>query len=177
MRAYGRGFEEFYLRGRNETGITFIKSSPAAVTSGGDGTLTLRYEDPETARPASLETDMVVLSCAMIPSEGTPALAEALKIDVDRDGFFSVPDPLTDPVASTREGVFLCGCASGPKDIPDSVAQGAAAAANILSLVDRGSVTIEPITSEVEETTCGGCRSRRSRTCSWPRATASRLDT
>jgi heterodisulfide reductase subunit A len=137
MRAYGRGFEEFYLRGRNETGITFIKSSPAAVTAGSDGTLKVRYEDPETARPASIETDMVVLSCAMIPSEGTPALAEALKIDVAPDGFFSVPDPLTDPVASTREGVFLCGCASGPKDIPDSVAQASAATAKALAYVDE----------------------------------------
>jgi heterodisulfide reductase subunit A len=137
MRAYGRGFEEFYLRGRDETGITFIKSSPAAISGNGDGTLEIRYEDPETARPATLTTDMVVLSCAMIASEGTPELAAALKIDVDDDGFFKVPDPLSDPIASTREGVFLCGCASGPKDIPDSVAQASAATAKALAYVDE----------------------------------------
>jgi heterodisulfide reductase subunit A len=137
MRAYGRGFEEFYLRGRDETGVTFIKSSPASIVPGHNGGLKVRYEDPETARPAAQDVDMVVLSCAMVPSAGTAELARALGIKVASDGYFEVPDPLGEPVASSREGVLVCGCASGPKDIPDSVAQASAAAAKALAFLEE----------------------------------------
>jgi heterodisulfide reductase subunit A len=80
---------------------------------------------------------MVVLACAMIPSEGTPELAGALGVEVAPDGFFKIPDPLGNPLSSTREGVFVCGCASGPKDIPDSVAQASAAGARALAYLDE----------------------------------------
>jgi heterodisulfide reductase subunit A len=146
MRAYGRGFEEFYTRGRDETGIDFIRSSPAAIVPGADGRLVIRYEDPQTARPETLETDLAVLSCAMIASAGTRELAEALGIEVGADGYLALADPLGDPVASTREGVLLCGCASGPKDIPDSVAQASAACARALALAGGpGAVDEEPL--------------------------------
>ncbi len=137
MRAYGRGFEEFYRRGRDETGIHFIKSSPASIAPRAGGRIRVRYEDPHTARPVFQDVDMVVLSCAMIPSAGTVELAGSLGIEVESDGFFKIPDALGDPLASTREGVFVCGCASGPKDIPDSVAQASAAAARALAYLDE----------------------------------------
>jgi heterodisulfide reductase subunit A len=137
MRAYGRGFEEFYRRGRDETGVHFIKSSPASIASAVDGKIKVRYEDPATARPADQDVDMVVLSCAMVPSEGTPALARSLGIEVESDGFFKIPDPIGRPLSSTRDAVFICGCASGPKDIPDSVAQASAAGALALAYLDE----------------------------------------
>jgi heterodisulfide reductase subunit A len=143
MRAYGRGFEEFYHRGRDETGVNFIKSSPASITTGSNNKLRVRYEDPATARPASVDVDLVVLTCAMIPSAGTPELATALGVDVEKDGYFKLKDPLGDPVASTREGVFLCGCASGPKDIPDSVAQASAAGARALAYLGEDKSPVE----------------------------------
>jgi heterodisulfide reductase subunit A-like polyferredoxin len=137
MRAYGRGFEEFYLRAKNETGIRFVKSSPSSISRNGDGRLSLHYEDPKTARPSSVEAEMVVLSCAMKPSEGTDTLSQALGIELDTDGFFKITDPLSCPVTSTRGGIFISGCASGPKDIPDSVAQASAASAKALSLLEE----------------------------------------
>jgi len=143
MRAYGRGFEEFYHRGRDETGVNFIKSSPASITAGSNDKLKVRYEDPATARPAAVEVDLVVLTCAMIPSAGTPDLASALGVDVEKDGYFKLADPLGDPVASTREGVYLCGCASGPKDIPDSVAQASAAGARALAYLGEDKSPVE----------------------------------
>jgi heterodisulfide reductase subunit A len=146
MRAYGRGFEEFYLRGRNETGVHFVKSSPASIAPVEKGKIRVRYEDPDSARPAFRDVDMVILSCAMIPSSGTPELAGTLGIEIEADGFFKIPDALGDPVSSTREGVFVCGCASGPKDIPDSVAQASAAGAKALAYLDeRCPVEEEPL--------------------------------
>jgi heterodisulfide reductase subunit A len=146
MRAYGRGFEEFYHRGRDETGIHFIKSSPASISPAEGGKLRIRYEDPHTAKPIFQDVEMVVLSCAMIPSKGTPGLATALGIETESDGFFRIPDPLGEPLSSTRDGVFVCGCASGPKDIPDSVAQASGAAAMALAYLDKKSpVEEEPL--------------------------------
>ncbi len=144
MRAYGRGFEEYYRRGGDQAGITYIKSSPSSIVSNSNGGLTIRYEDPSTCKPSQLAVDMVVLSCAMVPSKGTRELAEALGVEVDTDGFFKIQDPLIDPTASTREGVFVCGCASGPKDIPDSVAQASAAAARALSYLGERILQDEP---------------------------------
>jgi len=135
IRAYGRGFEEYYHRGEDETGITFLRSSPSHIGVKPDGTLVLRYEDAETARPASVETDMVILTCAMIPSAGTRDLAGILGVELGSDGYFKLADPLTDPVSTTRQGVFVCGCAAGPRDIPDSVAQASAASARALPYV------------------------------------------
>ncbi len=135
MRAYGRGFEEYYRRGADETGITFIRSSPSEIAWKPGGPLTLAYEDPGTSRPARIDVDMVVLASAMTPSAGTPELARILGLELDDDGFFKLRDPLGDPVASTRDGVFICGCAAGPRDIPDSVAQASAASARALPYV------------------------------------------
>jgi heterodisulfide reductase subunit A len=135
VRAYGRGFEEYYRRGQDETGIKFLRSSPSRITGKPDGTLSLWYEDPETSRPASVDTDMVVLTCAMVPSAGTRQLAGILGADLGGDGYFKLRDPLADPVSTTRDGLFVCGCAAGPRDIPDSVAQASAASARALPYV------------------------------------------
>ncbi len=135
IRAYGRGFEEFYLRGKNQTKIEFIRSSPSSITMDKQGKLIIRYEDPQTARPSSIEAEMVVLAAAMVPSTGTEELALILGIETDRDGFFKIANPLSDPTSTTRDGIFVCGCASSPKDIPDSVAQASAAAAKALFYV------------------------------------------
>ncbi|MGD2144681.1 MAG: 4Fe-4S dicluster domain-containing protein, partial [Anaerolineae bacterium] len=65
--------------------------------------------------------------------------------------------PKLDPVGTTTDGVFIAGCAQGPRDIPDSVAQGAAAAARVLSLIDQGEVEVEAATAFVDEMMCVGC--------------------
>jgi heterodisulfide reductase subunit A-like polyferredoxin len=137
LRACGRGFEEYCTRGREETGITLVRSSPSSIAAQGDGGLAVRYEDPETAKPASVTVDMVVLACAMKPRVGTSELAQALGIEIDSDGFFKIAEPLLDPVSSTREGILVCGCAAGPRDIPDSVAQASAASAKALAFLGK----------------------------------------
>lgn len=62
-----------------------------------------------------------------------------------------------DPIATMTDGVFIAGCGEGPKDIPDTVAQAKAASSEVLSLLARGKVEIEPIVSVVDEDVCAGC--------------------
>ena len=74
------------------------------------------------------------------------------------DGFFLERHPKLDPVATTTDGLFIAGCAQGPKDIPDSVAQAAAAAARMLATISKGVVEIDPVRAEIDEQFCSGCR-------------------
>ena len=64
----------------------------------------------------------------------------------------------SDPVATTTEGVYIVGCAQGPKDIHSSVAQGAAASARVLDKILQKEVALEPIKATVDEGACSGCR-------------------
>jgi heterodisulfide reductase subunit A2 len=74
------------------------------------------------------------------------------------NGWFIEKHAKMDPIATMTEGVFVAGCAQGPKDIPASVSQGAAAAARVLNYIRQGELALEPIRASVLEEQCSGCR-------------------
>jgi len=128
IRAFGKGFEELYNRSLIE-GIKYIKGKPSKVVEASKtGDLLLAYEDQLTGKIENMKVDMIVLSSAIIPARETKELAEILGIEIERDGFFKTKDPCGYPLESSREGIFLCGCATGPKDITDSIAEASGAA-------------------------------------------------
>jgi heterodisulfide reductase subunit A len=131
IRAYGKGFEEYYQRAKKD-GVNFIKGRAAEINEEPKtGKITVTVEDIESGEVRNIETDLVVLSSAVVPNKSNEKLAKTLDIRLDEHGFFkecSLPESATE---SSREGIFLSGCAQGPKDIPDSVAQGSAAAAMV----------------------------------------------
>jgi len=103
--------------------------------------------------------DMVVLCPAMIPSKTSGKLAEILLIPCNPSGFFAEGHAIVDSVSSPREGIFLAGCASGPKDIRSSIEQGAAAAAKLLSILQPGKrLELNAMTALVDPALCSGCR-------------------
>jgi heterodisulfide reductase subunit A len=85
-------------------------------------------------------------------------MARLFSVSIGKDGFFIERHPKLDPVATLTDGVFIAGCAQGPKDIPDTVAQASAAAARAVGLITTGSVDMEPTTAFVNEESCIGCR-------------------
>lgn len=162
MRSAGKGYEEFYKRNLDED-VVFIRGKGSEVTTWPEspeeeGKLIVKCEDTLLGTVRRIPVDMVILSPALVARADAAKVAQTLGLGCSRDGFFLEQHPKLGPVQTASDGIFIAGTCQGPKDIPDSVAQGAAAAANILSLIDRGSVVIEPITSVVEETVCGGCR-------------------
>ena len=127
IRAFGKGFEEFYQRARGNEWIRFLRGRPSKILQDeGTNDLEIFVEDTETGRPLRLAADMVVLSCAGAPSPGTAELADRLGIEISGMGFITANT--ANPVLTTREGILVCGSASGPQVIPDCVAQGSAAA-------------------------------------------------
>lgn len=132
VRAYGRGFDEFYTRAA-KNGAEFVRARAAGVTKR-DGKLVVRFEDTREGKLREQETDLVVLATALVPPAGTGELAHVLGVERGPDGFFLQGVGGGDPVTSTRPGVFVAGGAGGPKDIPDSVSEASAAAGRALAL-------------------------------------------
>ncbi|MEE9582869.1 MAG: FAD-dependent oxidoreductase [Acidimicrobiia bacterium] len=162
MRAFGKGYEEFYLRVLQE-GTTAIRGKVAEVVpaldgNGSDPHLLVRCEDTLIGKYREIPVDMVVLCTAIEPQSDAGAVGRVFSLSRSPDGFFLERHPKLDPVGTTTDGVYIGGCSQGPKDIPDTVAQAQAAAARILSLIGQGEVMIDPIRAVVDEKLCGGCK-------------------
>ena len=127
MRTFGKDYEKYYERARDEAGVRFIKARIHTVDEVRDtGLLRMRYSD-ESGEAQVEEFDMVVLSVGLQVPDAVGELARRIGVAVDKYNF-AVTDPLN-PVETSRPGVFACGVFQGPKDIPSSVIEASAAAA------------------------------------------------
>jgi heterodisulfide reductase subunit A len=127
LKAYGKGFWGFYQKAV-EKGVTYIKGRPYDVFEDRETkNLTVRYEDLETGELKKEEVDLLVLSTGLIPSDRNQSLAKVLNIELDHLGFFKEKDPIMAPLETNVEGIYLCGGATGPIDISESVVQACAA--------------------------------------------------
>jgi heterodisulfide reductase subunit A len=129
IRAYGKGFEEFYERARGEFDIKFIRGSVSEIVNNHETkNLIVRVEDTETEALLEQEFDMVILSTALIPPQDSQLLEQILGVTRTKDGFFDPTDLQLSSVVTSEGRIFIAGVAEGPKDIPDSIAQASAAA-------------------------------------------------
>ncbi len=161
LRCAGKGYEEFSNRVAEE-GINFIRGKVADVTDKtiGDetpGKLIVIVEDTLLGAVLRVPVDMVVLAVAVEPQKDAEAVGRLFGLSRSADGFFLERHPKLDPIATMNEGVFIAGCAQGPKDIPQTVAQAQAAAARVLATIAKGRIDLEPRVSEVIEANCDGC--------------------
>ncbi len=150
LRAYGKGFDGFKERTQAE-GATYIRGRPARITPNGNGSLAVSYEDTKVGIRRTDAYDMVVLANAVLPQEGLQTLAEKLGIALDQDGFLLAHEEISGLISTTRPGIFAAGCASGPKDIPDSVAEGSGAAALAMAFVDERQWQAPPEVEPMED--------------------------
>jgi heterodisulfide reductase subunit A len=162
MRAFGKGYEAFYER-VERSGVHFTRFDQddpggGVQVSRHNGQLKISSTDLFTGELNELLVDMVVLSTGVEPQADAAQVAQTFSISRGPDGFFLEKHPKLAPVETTTDGVYLAGACQGPKDIPDSVAQGGAAASVALSLMDAGHVTLEPFTTYIDQSKCGGCR-------------------
>jgi heterodisulfide reductase subunit A len=152
----GKAYQKFYEETK-DLGVDFVRTEKTSVTRNGKG-ITVGYEG-ESAPKGKLAVDMVILVPAMEPSKDTNKFAEMLGIPVDNEGFLGQEHQKLAPVASSVEGVFVVGCAQGPKSILESIVQSEAAAGKILSsLVPGRKLELETKTSKISETFCTGCK-------------------
>ncbi len=125
IRAVGKGFEEY--RNRCGEDINFIRSRIAEITEDNRKRPVIWYEDTKFRKVRHLAVDLVVLATACVPGKSVNKLADILEIELNEFGFFKTG--IHQPMDTSRPGIFTCGCALGPSDIPESVTQASSAAA------------------------------------------------
>ncbi len=162
MRTTQKGYEEFYER-LLEEGMNFIRGKVAEVTDAArlpseEDKLIVQVEDTLLGKQRRIPVDMVVLMAAIEPRVDARDVGLQFGIACSMEGWFTERHPKLDPVATMTDGIFIAGAAQGPKDIPASVGQGAAAAARVLGMITKGTVEIEPIVASILEDNCSGCR-------------------
>jgi heterodisulfide reductase subunit A len=108
--------------------VKYIKGKPSDIFEDPETkNLIVKYEDLESGNVEELNVDILVLSTALTPSQRNKRLSKALKIELDENGFFKEKDPVNSPLETNVEGIYICGGATGPQDISESVAQAIAA--------------------------------------------------
>jgi heterodisulfide reductase subunit A len=142
MRAYGKGYEEFFER-VHEEGVHIVQGRSAMVEER-DSQLYIKGEDVLNNRLVELPVDMVLLAVGLQPSPDSAELAGKLGISRDKDGWFRELDYNAEPNCTGRPGIFVAGVCQGPKDIPDTVAQASAAASYVLSSIVAANSRKEP---------------------------------
>ncbi len=155
IRADGKGYEEFYARAQ-EHNVRFIRGRVAEVIPL-NGEILVRAEDTLLGTQIETTFDLVVLSLAIIPSQGTPELARKLGLQLGPDGFLLEKHFKLNPVDSQRRGIFIAGCALGPKDIRETTLEAMATASRVATFLGKGEVSISPEVAYIKEEICDGC--------------------
>jgi heterodisulfide reductase subunit A len=152
----GKTHQKFYeqTRGKN---IDFIRAKNIEITKKGEP-LTITYAD-EKGGKNNRDVDMVILSSALEPIADTAKLAEFTGISLGDGGFFAEEHEKLGPVSTSTQGVFIAGCAQGPKSIPDTIIQAEAVTGKILSsLIPGKKIEPEIKVSSISESFCIGCK-------------------
>jgi heterodisulfide reductase subunit A len=162
IRTPSKGYEEFYQR-LLEEGTRFVRGKVAEVTNVArvpeeEGKLIIQVEDTLIGKQRRIPVDMVILSSGMQARHDSQDVAKLFGISCSADNWYIERHPKLDPVATMTEGIYIAGCVQGPKDIPASVVQGAAAAARILGKIQQKEIALEPVRATIHEEQCSGCR-------------------
>ena len=142
IRAGNKGCEEFYTTALNHK-VRFVRGRVTRVLPNGEG-LVVHAEDTLLGKFIEEKFDLVVLTTGIIPHFDTEELAQMLGVQVGSDGFLLERHYKLQPVDSQREGVFLAGCALGPKDVRETTLESMATASRVASFLGRGEISISP---------------------------------
>jgi heterodisulfide reductase subunit A len=149
--------DQAYFEEAQQKGVRYVRSDEEVKINQKGERIEVKYNT--NGGSDSMLVDMAVLAPAMLPAEGVPELAEMLNVPLDKTGFFKEVHEILDPVATPIEGVYIAGCALGPKNIPESIIQSQATAGKILSsLIPGEKIVPEVKVSEVREEFCTGCQ-------------------
>jgi len=155
IRADGKGYEEFYATAQDHN-VRFVRGRVAEVVPLGEKIL-VRAEDTLSGAVIEQTFDLVVLSLAIIPNADTQELARKLGIQVGSDGFLLERHYKLRPVDSQREGVFVAGCALGPKDVRETTLEAMSTASRVATFVGKGEISVSPEVAYIIPEKCDNC--------------------
>jgi heterodisulfide reductase subunit A len=156
IRSGGKNYEEFVRRAVEEDGAIYMRGRVSRIFER-NGKLVVRGADTISGTSVEIDADLVVLATAMTAQPGIEKLAQKLGVSYDQYKVLSEAHPKLRPVETNTAGIFLAGACQAPKDIPEAVAQGGAAASKVLGLFSAEELSREPIVATVDEESCVGC--------------------
>jgi heterodisulfide reductase subunit A len=158
IRSWGREHEENYYEKAREAGVKFVKGRPTEVMRDpSTGSLIVNVEDALLGEFLGLEADLVVLSTAFEPAQGTPELAEILGLELDDDGFFKEYNAKLRPTETKLRGIYICGAATFPKDAPTTSLHASSAALKAAKFMTAGKYVKDATTAMINSDLCGDC--------------------
>ncbi|MFP4545516.1 MAG: hydrogenase iron-sulfur subunit, partial [Methanomassiliicoccales archaeon] len=155
LRAAGRWYEEYYKTVR-EMGVNFIRGGAAEVLDNGENNI-VRVEDTLAQEIRGIESDLVVLSVSMCPSQGTEEMAPLLGVKMGEDRFINPLHPKIEPVDTPIQGVYIAGACSGPKPIQECIAEANAAAGRASTFLRDDEMEVDLVTGEIDLSVCIRC--------------------
>lgn len=162
IRAGGKNYDEFVRRGIEQDEAIYLRGRVSKIYQEGDK-LIVKGTDTLSNKNMTIEADMVVLATTMVAQPNMDLLAQRLGISYDQYKFLSELHPKLQPVETATAGIFIAGACNAPKDIPDSVTSGMAAASKVSILFSSNELNREPIVAKVHRTAppqysnCVGC--------------------
>jgi len=152
----GKYNQKFYEQTKTKN-VEFIRSSDIEITKKGEK-ISINYKDENNSKKI-LQADMVILAPAIEPAVDAPKVAEITGVSQDDKGFFEEEHEKLNPISTSTEGIYIVGCAQGPKNISETIVQSDAAAGRILSsLIPGKKLEPEVKTSHISESFCIGCK-------------------
>ncbi|MFX1303895.1 MAG: 4Fe-4S binding protein [Promethearchaeota archaeon] len=159
IRAFGKGYEEFYDSTGRAFNVKFIRGRISEVIEDAEHNIIVRGEDTLLQKLIRIKADLFVLAVGLEPRKDTHDLTRLFNVQRSEDGFLMEAHPKLRPVETLTDGIFIAGAIQGPKDIPDAIAQAKAAALQSALLMAKKKVEIDPIFSIVQNHKCSGCKS------------------
>ena len=156
IRATGKGYEEFVTRVQEEFGVKYLRGRVSQVFPDGDKLL-VRGADSLLGGPVEIMADLVVLATPLLAQTDAKQTAQTIGISTDQHNFYTEAHPKLRPAETLTAGVMLAGACQFPRDIPDAVAGGGAAAAKVAGLLSKEFLESEPMVAQVDEDLCTGC--------------------
>ncbi len=153
LRGPYRGFETLLDEAR-EAGVVFVRGRLAEVTGEGDNII-LRTEDTDLGKIMEIESDLVVLAVGQEPNEGSEDIMRMTRLQADVDGFMKDFNPMFPE--EIKKGIYVAGCAQGPRGIRYSIDDATRVANEVIALLDKKDIFVENVMAEVDEETCRGC--------------------
>ena len=131
LRMFGKKYEDFYINAQRDYGIRFIRGRVSEVSENIDGRVIVKAEDTLSGKPVKVTLDLLVLMAGMVCSQESTKVANMANLPVDSDGFLKSMDNVTAIIESPKEGVFYAGACTGPKTVPETLAEARAAALEV----------------------------------------------
>lgn len=131
LRLFGKKYEDFYVNAQRDYGIQFIRGRVSEVGETIDGGLQVKAEDTLSGKPLKVRLDLLVLMSGIVRNDSIRELSEMAGLETDSDGFLRSVDNEYSVVESNRPGIFFAGSCTGPKTVPETIAEARSAALSI----------------------------------------------